>query len=345
MNKSYVVVTILLFSVLVSGLILYFSEINKNNIDEINEEYVDDNQIESEEIFVDEDIEINEVDNKKPTWKLFTDRKYGYEYLRLYDDYHAQKFDVNVFAATSTLEVFVKNFWEFNKVEAYKKVTISDSEAYQFVLNNKLSWPEGSGISFEGEKRLVTIIDNAAGAKIVIVFPYSEDVDDEEDSAIYKKMFESFRADKNLIPEKVKPSDWTGVEGLDFGFRYPANLFKSVAVPDELNDLNTYSYWLSSHENLYGDVSVYVKSEKFEPNNIVGIYGAVENPEVVKIGDRIAYRYLEGDAGCGHQKVLTALGEDKTLEILFSSCYDYVYPLYEEEELMQSILDTFEFKK
>lgn len=71
----------------------------------------------------------------------------------------------------------------------------------------------------------------------------------------------------------------------------------------------------------------------------------MENPKVVKMGDRNAYRYLEGDAGCGHQKVLTALGEDKTLEILFSSCHDYVYPLYQEEELIQSILDTFEFKK
>jgi hypothetical protein len=342
MNKSYVATFILLISVLVSGLILYFFEINKSNTYEINEEYVDGDQIETEEISIDEDIEIYEDDNKKPYWELFTDKKYGYEYLRLFNDTYHQGFDIHTFNSTSTLDTFVKEFWNFNKVETYKKVTISNNESYQFFLDTELRWPvswsRGIGISFNGVKNLVTVIDNGAGVKIIVIFPY----DDEE----YKKMFESLRVDKNLIPKKANPSDWTEITGLGFSFKYPANLFKPAVVPEELSTSNIYYYTLdNSEEGVYGGVSILVKNKKFDPTNIVGIYGVVENPKVVKMGDRNAYRYLEGDAGCGHQKVLTALGEDKTLEILFSSCHDYVYPLYQEEELIQSILDTFEFKK
>lgn len=336
MNKNHIAISIIFVSAITAGAIFYFSFNDKEMFKKQNTEPA----MIYEEV-INEDVEVYHDDDQKPYWKLFTDKKYGYEYLRLFNDTYHQGFDIHTFNSTSTLDTFVKEFWNFNKVETYKKVTISNNESYQFFLDTELRWPvswsRGIGISFNGVKNLVTVIDNGAGVKIIVIFPY----DDEE----YKKMFESFRVDKNLIPEKVKPSDWTGVEGMGFSFKYPANLFKSIDIPNEKNVSNSYSYRLSSYENIYGDIYISVENKKFEPNNIVGIYGAVENPEVVKMGDRIAYRYLEGDAGCGHQKVLTALGEDKTLEILFSSCYDYVYPLYDEEELMQSILDTFEFKK
>lgn len=353
-NKIYIIISIILVSVVIAGGILYVSKINKVNTDKTNEGYVDSNQNEVRETSAEEDLLIEEEIKPDVKWELLTNKKYGFQYLYPnYDgDYYQLHFNIDKFYSTSTLEEFVEKIWSINNAEAdsyktvsqFKKAVVNNQEVFQFIMNGSFTIDNISGYSLTGADHLFTVFDNGAGVKIVVNFPYwGEDVivDDSEFSN-YKKMLESFRVDKNLIPKRMIPSDWTKVDGVGFSFKYPANIFKSFE-PYGSKDY-FYIFNLSS-DGVYGHITVEVKEEKLDLNNMPNPYSDVEKPQTLKMKEKVAYLFGYGDAGCAVKNVFVELG-DRTLSISFSGCdEDNTYPLYQEEELMQSILDTFEFKK
>jgi len=89
-----------------------------------------------------------------------------------------------------------------------------------------------------------------------------------------------------------------------------------------------------------GYLGIEIKEEKLDPDNIRGLYGKIDNVEAFKIGGGIqAYRYKEGDAGCGGY-VVDIPKDNITIEVIFSDCLEQESELVKRQD---NILSTFRF--
>lgn len=115
-----------------------------------------------------------------------------------------------------------------------------------------------------------------------------------------------------------------------FSFEYPPIFEKSSDVVSK--DLYTGLAAFEVKKDKSGFI-VGIENKKFDPNNIDGLYGKIENNKITKIvADGVnGVMYRESDAGCAANLVLFPL-KDKTLHLTFSVC---------EKELEQSITDTY----
>ncbi len=120
---------------------------------------------------------------------------------------------------------------------------------------------------------------------------------------------------------------------------YPSNLLK------KLEDSTLEGVYLTSTEDdVYGGAFIGVEDKVFDPNNIEGMYGKIEDAKKVSIQGRDWYRYGSGDAGCGSDIYETGLDSGQTLKVSFSTCPEVdVYPIAEDELLKLKILETFIF--
>lgn len=95
------------------------------------------------------------------------------------------------------------------------------------------------------------------------------------------------------------------------------------------------------------NILISVKDAKYDPNNIEGLYGKVEAEDVtaIELGTQTGSMYLDGDAGCGAQEVLTSIKTVKTLWIAFGDCEDTatMTNFYDNEFLIDQILSTVTF--
>jgi hypothetical protein len=147
------------------------------------------------------------------------------------------------------------------------------------------------------------------------------------------------QANSDIATPTVNWKTYTNAKS-GFEFKYPTNF-----IADGCDGLCV-GFFADKSDN---SIRLSVLPKKFDPNNIDGLYGPIKNPEQVQIGNRVGYRYLEGDGGCGASTVVTALGSG-TLKVEFGACEDdkntaNFKPLYNEKELMAQILGTFKFTK
>lgn len=110
-----------------------------------------------------------------------------------------------------------------------------------------------------------------------------------------KSIKESFK----MIPLTKQSSDWQTYRNEKYGFefQYPNSLFMRVG-----DGLTTEADFFSG-ENF--KISVSYLGGKFDPKNINGIYGKIEDINIKKIvvDGKSAYMFREGDAGCGGYNV------------------------------------------
>ena len=160
----------------------------------------------------------------------------------------------------------------------------------------------------------------------------------EDENKYYVSILDSFKIDENLIPKNAEPTDWQTVKRDSFTFKFPSNLFKIDSEYSEDGKI----YLADIAEGMRGGIFITLTAEKFDPDNITDMYGEIENPDKIMIGDRIWYSYLWGDAGAAARIYLTGNGVDQSLKVSFSSMPgENVYPLNTDIELHKLILATF----
>ena len=138
--------------------------------------------------------------------------------------------------------------------------------------------------------------------------------------------------------------DWAIASKEGVSFKYPANLFK-IDGPEVTLPKGQLFYLESIKADSSATIYVEVLDQTFDLNQIEGTYARVDNPKQVKVGNRIGYGYLEGDAGWGSYRVVTPFGTNQTLRIMFGSSGEDLYPFYNNEQLQNQILSTFVLSK
>jgi len=115
-------------------------------------------------------------------------------------------------------------------------------------------------------------------------------------------------------------------------------------LPSDFNSGPT-KYFTVAYVGNNGSISINIKDQPFDKNNISDIYGPITSPNEISIGGRAGVYYQIGDAGCGTLVALAKYSDIQTLEVNFSSCEgSYVSkPLYDDTELATKILSTFKF--
>lgn len=118
-----------------------------------------------------------------------------------------------------------------------------------------------------------------------------------------------------------------------FEFRYPQNFSGTTD--------NDYS---ASFGSSRGSIIVNILERKFDPSNIIGIFGKVDNAKRVIIGNKQGYQFGEADAGCAGVATQTSI-ENKTLRVFISSCENDKNPIAHNQNEIDAILSTFKFTK
>lgn len=273
--------------------------------------------------------------NSFDTWELITNKKHGFSYHRPKSGY---PFYVDVDYNPNSLEAFANDLWNRNKydtnpyvqgksVSEIMKTTINESTAYQFTVSK--SFVTGSGQYVLDEPFLFTIFATASGTKLISRIPVA---DRQRDNVL-----NSFVVNSALIPANQEPGDWRKVVASRYEFQYPANLFRvaeNAADRIYLEDVDV---------NMRGGVIISATNQLFDPAQIEGMYGPIENPEPVAINNHMWYSYVWGDAGATARIYMTGMPTG-TLRVSFGSTPDEeVYPIVYDTHLQTEILKTFSF--
>ncbi|MDD5068464.1 MAG: hypothetical protein PHS53_04760 [Candidatus Pacebacteria bacterium] len=278
--------------------------------------------------------------------KTYVNEKYGYSYEYTGElpnssrDYLAIE---PAFGETETsiqLEKYAYDLWELNKNDKVPNIpnhTVSDLE--KITQNGRLAFrftAEGSFVHQYGgnildEKTTYILTANQNNTIFIIHYP--------TESEKAKQIFSTLRIDSGLIAVKEAPSDWKKYENKDLGFQfqYPGNIFT--------NETELSGSYVFAVNGKRGGMSIRVLDTPLDPENIEDMYGKIENPEKVKVGNRDAYAFNWGDAGCGAKRFDVAISSTKTLRISFSSCSEDLYLVSQDTSLQSQILSTFEFSQ
>lgn len=350
-NKNYLAFSVLIVSVLIAGGILYFSKISKSVMIE-DSSY--DMNFDFDNKYYDNGVKPEELE-----WGAVINYRYGYSYIepRNYDQ--AQFFTVNVDRSTSTLFDFAKKFASFGDGVVLNKSYLNGREVYQFTygatstrIRRGEEMIEDSYLISAHEQ--VNILETDLGVKIIIIFPVKY-----YRKGVFNKMLNSFVVDRYLIPKIIQPQNWVKIEGVkvgdeSFSFKYPSNIFTQRYV-DYSGDPNI-SWGKTFDSPNQGGFSVKLEENEFNVYSSTQTFsdeGLIIEKEYFAEGafregllkGRKTYSYNdEGHGGCSLIVTLVPIKE-KTISISFGSCQDDAYYFSEQVELMQSILDTFEFKQ
>lgn len=132
-----------------------------------------------------------------------------------------------------------------------------------------------------------------------------------------------------------------------FSFKYPSTFISNGQekyIPGNYDNLN-YSGPIFNDNNI-GSIFPIIREEKFDQNNIQGLYGKITDYTKVSIGNKTGYLYSNGDGGCGGQEIQTGIG-NRTLIFRFVSCEDggpkKQIDFVDNPPLIKDILSTFIF--
>lgn len=279
-------------------------------------------------------------------WFLVHNKKYGYSYYQpeMYPNY----FHIETFtgaAESKSLDVFVQEIFELNKsddnpnikeesVTEPKKTDIHGTPAYEMVITGVFDAPD-RGFLVDLPSRFI-FMESPRGAKLMLYYPV-----DTRPNNVYAQIMKSFRVSETLIPPKESPQDWQEIIRESYSISFPANIFKPLEDAVSEKDL----LLTSVEEGVYGFMSASVKDQVFDPLNIQGMYGKIDDAKKFSIQGRDWYQYGSGDAGCGSYIYVTALAQKQTLQVVFGSCPEEdAYPIIDDEPLQRQILETVTFE-
>lgn len=278
-------------------------------------------------------------------WEKVIDKKYGFSYSSPPGNIN-EYFFITTVERPEDLKSYVQYIWEINKndknpntqgkeISEIKSISINNNLGYQFSLTKSFSSDyEGSGYILD-EPNLFTFFETQQGTKIITRGPLKSNNRGEQ---VYLLILNSFIIDSTLIPKNEEPMNWQTISRQSFSFKFPGNL---LTLNTTINSKDRI-YLSDSIEGMRGGVMVSVKDEKFDPTNIVGMYGVVNNSKRVEIGNKVWYSYVWGDGGAMSQIYLTDIMGNNTLQVSFGSMpEEEVYPISTDINLQKSILETF----
>ena len=322
-------------------------DITKVDISTPSIEYIPQTESTTTGVEVDQNNPIPEIVPPPDSWELVENKKYGFSYRRPAAD-SDEYFFVETIESAKNLKSFVQDIWSLNKNETssfskgkkiseLSEIIVNGSQGYQFSLSGSYTWDEqGSGYILD-TRSLFTFFETKQGIKIVTRSPMNVTANQSGDNYSVQ-ILNSFHIDEKLIPKNEAPTNWQKVQKDSFTFKFPSNLFKI----DSEYSTERKIYLADIAEGMRGGIFITPTSEKFDPDNIIDMYGKIENPDKIMIGDRIWYSYVWGDAGAAARIYLTSNGTDQSLKVSFSSMPgENVYPLNTDIELHKLILATF----
>jgi len=137
--------------------------------------------------------------------------------------------------------------------------------------------------------------------------------------------------------ETDETADWKTYRNEEYGFevRYPEEF-----IFESRRDIIRDQIWLGGiYTEDKGNFGILVKEQKLNPDNIEGLYGKIDNVKIIEINNIKAYRYMEGDAGCGGYSI--SIPKDEiTIKISFSDCKGQTTEIVNNQD---QILSTFKF--
>lgn len=142
------------------------------------------------------------------------------------------------------------------------------------------------------------------------------------------------------ILEAEPTANWKTYRNEEYGFEFkypPLFKFQQPSQPS-IND----EVWLGYFQlENGGQLSLTIKQERLDPENIQGIYGKIEKERLktITINNRTAYMYTEGDAGCGGY-VVEIPSNDITIKLRFVDCEADKNKM---ESYREDVLPTFKF--
>ncbi len=286
------------------------------------------------------------------SWTTQLNDKYGYSFKHpsernTYNVYYNYDFSVDPAFdphATSTVYVslsdYARNIWSMNRndknpnfsekrVSDLQQTMIKGRVAYTFTVTHSFEWNYGAYILDEQTTYVITANQN--NQIFVIHYPTK--------NATSSIILSTLSVDTKLIAPKIIPANWKEYSNkeLGFSFSYPVNIFPKNS---EASDTVTFAV-----RGRRGGISAEILDKPLNPATIEDMYGPIENPTKIKVGERDGYRFGWGDAGCFATRVDTALANNKTLRLSFGSCYEDLYPIALDRELQTQILTTFKFTK
>jgi hypothetical protein len=269
-------------------------------------------------------------------WETVVNKKYGFSYRVPTASY---EFYIDVYSSDESLRDYAQNIWIQNKydtnpnikdktVSDVKEVQLGSQTAYQFTLSKSFTWSQGGYVL--NEPFVYTFLETKNKTKIVARVPVADRYRD--------TILNSLVVADTLIPANETPANWKVVTRDEYEFTYPANLF----VLDDTYTKSDKLYLADIAEGMRGGVMVSLLQTEFDPENIIDMYGIIENPEKIVINDIVWYSYLWGDAGASARLYLTDLPNGKTLKISFASmAEEAVYPIVTDSALQRAMLNTF----
>lgn len=126
----------------------------------------------------------------------------------------------------------------------------------------------------------------------------------------------------------------------NFEFQYP----KSFDDLTPAHSVNGDSVLLGVADSKNGSIAISVIIKLFDPKNIMGLYGKIDDAEKLTVGGRDWYLYHDGDAGCGGITALAAL-KNQTISLQFGSCEGDTKPyVAENQDLINAVLASVKIK-
>jgi len=263
-------------------------------------------------------------------WKAYKNEQHGFEmkYPKEFEKISASNFESK--RGSINLSVLPEKFDPQNiqgileKIKNPALVKIGNKDGYQY---NEAD----GGCAWE---KIRTGLNNNATLDISFV-----SCGDNLDSGLTPVMYDKILIAQVLSTFKFtdQTADWKTYKNEEYGFE--------MKYPDEFAQRNVEKTVVLENKNR-GHISIYVVSKKLDPKNIQGLYGKIENPILVKVGDKDGYQYGDGDAGCEAEIVQIDLN-GRILNIAFGSCEadGDINAINKDSKLINQVLSSFKFSE
>ena len=284
-------------------------------------------------------------------WKTYRNEEYGFE-IKYPSDWEFEDTTNKSCLPRECLFAITKLASNQNKVDLdfhdgvdmhFSAASMLTQDIEQYVRYPK-SYPGGKDFlayEFQGSSEVESNYQVSAFRKLpngsVVVFDWNRVGNSAEDLS-YDKYLDQILSTFKFI-DVLDTSTWKTYrnEQYEFEFKYPKEYieFKGPSK-DNLG---------FSIDGINGRIVGSIINGKLNPNNIEGIYGKVDQYELIKIGNLNWYKFGFGDIGCGGPVFQTGFADSIIVELTFISCFDYhEQPLINENQnLINQVLSTFRF--